>query len=296
MSRSTILYGGGPAHPNLFYSGVTTVGKAAVALAGGLATKFGIGKYNTIVQGDMGNVAQEWSKPKFRHEGFSQTKMQLKRVGPKRYKKQKVATVAAVRRMIVGNLEKKQLLKTPTASAIAQDAICTFNITAQIAQGTADGNRVGDVIALERLVANVRWYTDSEAAFYQLRVLVFWSGEEHNPGTTNFSTSGFSYNQIFVGAPLNNTGGVTNPKAVQVLYDNLVEINSNINGYEDGKTTRIDLRLPKGKFAYQEGGSIYGKLKNLYMVVIGNWSSTNADLPESTGTVQANVVVTYTDA
>ena len=208
----------------------------------------------------------------------------------------KLATVASVKRMIGGVLEKKQKQIVPGFSGLAQGIFYTFNVTAQITQATADGSRIGDVINLDKLVGNIRWYTNPKAAFYQLRILVLFSGEETNPDVTNFATGGLGATDIMVGATAVSTIGVINPKSCNVLYDNLVEINSAIDAFEDGVTTRLNIDLKGKKFPYQGPAGTMGKYKNLYVMVIGNWSRSATVLPTTVGVVESNMVLHYSDA
>lgn len=163
-------------------------------------------------------------------------------------------------------------------------------------QGNADGNRIADAVNLIKLSGNIRWYTDPKAAFYQLRILVFFSGEETNPNATNFATGGLGASDFMIGGTAVSSIGCVNPKSCQLLYDNLVEINSAIDAFEDGVTTRINIDLKGQKFLYQSAAGVYGKTKNLYVMIIGNWSRTAATLPSTVGTVESNLILHYTDA
>jgi len=208
----------------------------------------------------------------------------------------KVATVAAVKRMIMGREEKKFRSGTATLASITNDTIFTFNLTARIDTGTEDGNRIGDSVNLNNLEGFVKWYTDTEAAYYQLRVIVFWSGEEYDLSGTLFSSSGFGGTQLFKPYSSFPCQGITNPKAITVLHDAFMEINSNLDGYEDGRSHRFNIPLKGQKFNYRQDLSKYGKTKNLYCVVIGNYSSSNANPPENIGAAFLNYSLNYTDS
>lgn len=210
-------------------------------------------------------------------------------------KRSKLATVASVKKMLNGVLEKKQKSVAPTVTTMVANSIYSYNLTAQILQGTTDGARVGDSIHLKNYVANVKYVTHSAAAFYQLRVLVLWSGEEFNASTSLFTTTGLGATQVLLPGSSGFATALINPKAVTVLYDNLIEINSAINAYEDGQTIRFNIKLDQ-KFMYQEGASVQGKTKNLYIVIIPDWLSTNASPPANSGLCSANGVLYYTDA
>ena len=96
----------------------------------------------------------------------SKTMTKRKRKGGR--KNTKLATVATVKRMILGREEKKFFANGATLATINDGTIYTFNVTAQVLTGTEDGNRIGDSINLSSFDAFIRWYTDTEAAYYQL--------------------------------------------------------------------------------------------------------------------------------
>jgi len=236
---------------------------------------------------------QDYTMPPYRY-GLTKTTTKRKRRGGKA--KTKLATVASVKRMIMGREEKKFKAGTIGLASLVNDSCYTFNVTAQVAQGTTDGARVGDSINPINLEAYFRWYTDTEAAFYQIRILVLWSGEEFNPSGSLFSTAGLAVNQIMKPCTSNFSTGIPNPKAVTILHDALVEINSNINGYEDGHNHRVNISLGGTKYSYQADASVYGKTKNLYIVIIPNYTSSNADPPETIGAVGMNYAFNFTDS
>lgn len=209
----------------------------------------------------------------------------------------KLATVAAVNRIINGTLEKKQLsIAPPVGFSFAQAADVNFNLTSKIVQGSGDGQRVGDAIHLNSLDVAVSFYTDPKAAYYRFRLIFYWSGEEYLAATTTWSVAGMTAAQLFV-APISAQGTVAmlNTKAVTVLHDSLYDVNSYINQYEDGVTTKFTIPLNQ-KYVYESAGGTFGKTKNLYCYITGNWASTNASLPTNVGSINANFLLKYTDA
>jgi len=216
--------------------------------------------------------------------------------GRKRVKIQRqLATVESVKRMINGTLEKKQKGLAPVITAMVKNSTYSYNLTAQIVQGTTDGSRIGDSINLTNYSVNLRFATNPAAAFYQLRVIVLFSGEETNPSGTNFSTAGLFGNDIFVAGSAGFSTAIVNRKACTVLYDNLIEINSALDTFEDGHTLRFNVPLNQ-KFNYQSPGSVYGKTRNLYLVLVPDYIRTVATLPANNGSVEANGLLSYTDS
>jgi len=134
-------------------------------------------------------------------------------------------------------------------------------------QGTANTSRVGDKIHIMNLELALGINTNTTAGAYTYRVIVCYSGEEYTPSGLG---SGLAFGEVF----LPNTGGlygtlaITNPKAVTVLMDELIDINSVIALTKDVVTLRRNIHLGID-FPYQASGSVYGKTKNLYVVVVG---------------------------
>ena len=222
------------------------------------AGKLTEGAYNAI------NFAQ---KNKFMPRSRSGSYVKSKR--RKGARKTKVATVAAVKRMISGVLEKKQKPQQVVSPSMSIDVLYTYNFTAQIVQGTTDGTRVGDQINLGSLEVNLRYETGTIGGAYQLRILIFWSGEEYNPSNNTLTAANFTASQLF----LPGVSGLIpfapcNSKAVVLLHDQIMNVDSQIEGKPDVGVSRINIPLKGQTFKFQESGSVYGKTKNLYMVAL----------------------------
>ena len=154
-------------------------------------------------------------------------------------------------------------------NTIKHNQVFSYNLTAQVIQGTSNINRQGDGLYLEYLKLRGYVRSDSVADTYVYRILVGWSSEEFNPAT--LLTTGLTYADIF----LPNTGtfsfasSLINPKAFQVLFDETIDINSKIAAIDDIKTVMATIPL-KTKFTYQAAASTFGTARNLYFVVIGS--------------------------
>jgi len=71
--------------------------------------------------------------------------------------------------------------------------------------------------------------------------------------------------------------------------------NSALDTFEDGHTLRFNVPLNQ-KFNYQSPGSVYGKTRNLYLVIVPDYIRTVATLPANNGSVEANGLLSYTDS
>jgi len=144
----------------------------------------------------------------------------------------------------------------------------TTSLTQKISQGDDNVSRDGDAIVIAAVKVQGAVVTAAASGAYMYRVMLLWSGEEYN---VSGSSSGLTSTEIF----LPGTGGsfianaIVNPKAVTVLHDEMIDVNSLIASTRDVKDIAFKVNLGQ-KFPYQASASIYGKTKNLYLVVIGS--------------------------
>lgn len=190
--------------------------------------------------------------------------------------KNKVATVAGVKRMIRQQSELKQMTLGPSwLAGMVDNTLYTFNVTAQLTQGLSVNNRIGDEVNLERISGMFTFLTGVDAGYYFCRFLVLYSGEESNPNATNFAAiTGLAGPEVFVSGASGFTTAPINTKACTVLHDELITINSQIDLTEDGATVPFNVNLRNFKMKYQSAASVYGKTKNLYFVVVASGSAS----------------------
>lgn len=233
----------------------------------------------------------------------TQKKQKIMPVIPKSYKKpyarrtvsktKKNSSLSTVKKTILGMAATYHDTQSDQSVIVSatHNTIYTNNITAQVTQGTGNDNRQGDQIFMRGLNIRGSVFTNSTANAYQYRILVGYSGEEYNPGIA-FGTgaNGLAIGEIF----LPNTGinftthGIINSKAFTVLYDQTLDVNSQIAATVDVSHVNIYVPLNQ-KFAYQSAASVYGKTKNLYVIAIGSVAGGTA------GTTAAGVVSFTTD-
>jgi len=212
-------------------------------------------------------------------------------VGSKRRKTKSVSGL--VKNVIYKMAEKKQYSNTTPIASLLHGSIYTQSITTKLVQGTTEATRVGDAVQLSDVMIKGVFATASTANAYQFRVMVVSSGEEYNvDGTTSGLTTAELFNQgITAGTQVN---AMVNPKAVTVLHDEVVNINSTISGVSDGGLIDVTVPLNDQNFKYQSSGSVYGKSKNIYVVVIG-WVLSGTAGTTSTGSITYNWLVNYRD-
>jgi len=158
---------------------------------------------------------------------------------------------------------------TTGTGTCTHNTIYTWGPSELISKGTGDDQRIGDHVQLEAL--KLHYKVESNAAYdsaVQFRIITCFSGEEFNvPATLG---SGLAASELFVtGASAWQVLGVCNPKAVTVLDDRTINLNNSITAVSDLESCFYTVRLGT-KLDYQTAGSIYGKLRNLYVVVIAS--------------------------
>jgi len=226
---------------------------------------------------------------------FTQTKMKYakKKVAQK---DKKPATIGTVRRMIRNQSEIKRWVEGPSFSAgLVANSVYSFNMTAQIAQGTLEGQRIGEEIHLTNVEGTFTMVCPTTAGPYQYRFLIVYSKEDVSGSASNFSTSGLSGLNVFQAGALGFTTAPTNPKACTVLFDRLITINSNITAIDDAEAVRFNIPLKNKKLQFQEGTSAYGKWANLFFVVVGQ-ALTSGTPPGTLGVPYLNASLAFRDS
>lgn len=126
---------------------------------------------------------------------FTSTKTKMRQP---RKSVRKVATVAAVKRMIGQVVEKKQnSFGVNQAFGIGNNnTVHSANLTAKIIQGTTDGSRIGDSIFINSVHMNMSIATATDSSYYRYRVIIGWSGEEYNISGVN--VTGLGGTEVFI--------------------------------------------------------------------------------------------------
>lgn len=190
--------------------------------------------------------------------------------GTRVQRRKRVLPKTSFKSMVLSTQPAKHYTGFPGVAAVTHGTVNTAAITGGIVQGTADNNREGDSITMCALKMNGYITTPTASGAYTYRILVGYSGEEF-PWTANFG-SGLGLSEIFL--PFTTSGavtnGVVNPKAFNVLYDERVDINSVLTGVRDLHSIGFTVPFNNTKFPYQASTSQYGKLRNLYVIFIGD--------------------------
>lgn len=171
---------------------------------------------------------------------------------------------------------RNQMLKNVPANHYTGEAstnlfhntLYTFVPTTGIVQGTTNQTRVGDSIELAALKLKGFFQSTTSPNCFTYRIIVGFTGEEYNFPTTfgiGLTTTELYQPNTFTSWFPN---GVINPKAFTVLYDQVIDSNSQISGSPDINSYECTIPINQ-HFPYQSQGSIYGKTKNLVVIVMG---------------------------
>lgn len=223
---------------------------------------------NALVQ--MGNSESQTQ------QGFGRTRI----VPPKKiimpYKKS--APKKKVSAQLMKQIKKASLMQTeiktstlvPASTGLLHGTQLACNVTAAITQGVQFYQRVGDEVFLNSIRFNITVQSPTASGAYSYRLMFVYSGEEY--ATTALSAASLPATEVFLGgaSTTNPYTGVANRKAVTVLWDQVVDINSVIAATRDVQTVRGVLNLRNVRFPYQTSTSVYGKVKNIYFVVLPN--------------------------
>lgn len=205
----------------------------------------------------------QFMQPTNVYSGFGSTRTIVRRRKPRRF-----GTSNSFARRVRSLAPYKHNTLTDQAVAMTHATIYTRSLTSKIAQGDTNADRDGDAVHLTSLKVKGAISAAAATGAYMYRILIGFSGEEYNVTDTN---AGLTFAEIFL--PNNGMSfGVNsniNPKAFTVLHDEIIDLNSLIAAAADVKTFAFNVAINQ-KFPYQATGSVYGKTKNLYMVVIGN--------------------------
>lgn len=150
------------------------------------------------------------------------------------------------------------------------NAVYSFGPTQTIVRGTANDQRIGDAAHL--LSLKINGFAISNPLINkatELRIMTLWSGEEYSCATF-FTNSGLTAAEIMLtsSTPGWAPNGLVNPKAVTVLDDRVIQLNNSISAVADLESFNYTVPL-NCDFDWQAAGSVFGKTRNLYVVVMG---------------------------
>lgn len=184
--------------------------------------------------------------------------------------KKQVSFASRVKKVIKATAQLKHSGNELFTDPVASQTFYFVSPTQRISQGTDIQSRLGDQVKLQYLKIN--GYVNAPSTTLtntRWRIFVFYSSIGAAAATT---TSGaFTASQLFQSGTgvANKTSGIFDEKAITVLADQLIDLNSMVDTSKDVKSFAMNIPLHDFKFSYVDGGSAFGKNKNLYLAVTG---------------------------
>lgn len=183
------------------------------------------------------------------------------------YKRRNYSNGPSLHTMILKEMPAKHYENSIIQSSLLHNGIYSCTPSTGVVQGSANTQRIGD--SIQMVAIKIRGFVQSNSASnaYQYRMIVGWSGEEFSLATS-FS-AGLGSTEVFLPNSVSNwiPNGIINPKAFTVLADSTIVLNSQIASVSDLEAFNFTVPINQ-KFDYQAASSVYGKTKNLYILVI----------------------------
>ena len=183
--------------------------------------------------------------------------------------KPKKSFTQRVKRVITGAAQSKFISGSISLPAVISQTVYAQSPTQNIGNGTNIGGRIGDQVYLQSLQLNGYMFSSATALTNaKYRVSVVYSSLQIPCAAVSASPS-FLPNDLFLSNTytVNTVVGVYDPKAVNVLADVTIDLNSLVSTSQDIRSFAMDIPLKDFKMAYIDTGSPFGKTKNLYVVV-----------------------------
>lgn len=184
-------------------------------------------------------------------------------------KRRKLNTSSSLKKSILATQPAKHCPLNDITASLTHNTLLTLSPSQFISVGSGRDQRIGDSVHMLALKVNgiVTSVAGSNSAC-QFRIMTLWSGEEYTSLT--YFSSGLGNSEInLTGSHTWQTNAITNPKAVTVLDDRTIVLNNSISGVSDLETFNYTVPL-NTNFDYQTATSVFGKNRNLYVVVVGS--------------------------
>lgn len=211
--------------------------------------------------------------------------------------KKQVALIA--KKKAIAAQEKKRYLTAGEQAAAICGRAYGVNLLYNLSQGTGEGNRIGQIIYVDKIVINYRAHLDSSALNSgTLRCMVYLHDQE--TVTSGSTPTSVTSSNIQTTLPLiGNT--VVNQIAIQqfdwaqatLLYDKIMPINANFATTNFPEVAgQIKINLKHRKFNYAADTASYMEGKNLYLFFLVDAAQGTVDTT-SWGKIAYSGLVTF---
>jgi len=205
-------------------------------------------------------------------------------------KRRRPANSSTLKQVIRSTQPAKHCPINDSTATLTHNTLLTLGPTQFISVGSGRDQRIGDGIHLLSMkVSGIVTSVAASTASTQFRIITLWSGEEYT-SAANFA-SGLGNSEIFVNSGLAwQPNAISNPKAVTILDDRNIVLNNSITGVADLESFNYTVPL-NTDFDYQTATSVFGKNRNLYIVVVGSIvGGVSGTTPAGSATVSADVI------
>lgn len=197
------------------------------------------------------------------------------------------AVIKASKKLALRSVETKWVNTAPN-QVLATGSIYSVSPTQLLTYGNTANTRVGDDILLQSLTLSGHFQCAAAILNVKVRIIVGWS--DLDTANTTFATGIIGTTDLFYTGGTNITDRVIHPSLMTVLYDEIMDVNSNTSTGRDYKSFYTVIGLGMKKFKYKPATGL-GKAKNLFLCVL----SDNPTAAGNNGVVQMSCLLKFKD-
>lgn len=214
-----------------------------------------------------------------------------RRGSKKSVSKQARAVVKASKSLMLKSVETKYI--TFDGSTVTKsEGIFSYSPTQQLTVGNTANTRVGDSVLLQSLILSGEWVCLANIMNVKYRLIVGWT--RNQSAQTTVAKNTLTSSDLFYVQSGFLAHRIINPSIFTVLYDEMVDINSNTTTGSDVKSFYSVINLGLKKFEYAAVGGSLGKTRNLVVVFIPMLTAGQPS-DTTTGSIQLNSVLKFKD-
>ena len=175
-----------------------------------------------------------------------------------------------VRKVIASTAQLKHASNNSNVSSMDTDIMYFTSPTQNISPGTAINQRLGDQVKLKYLKVNGYFSAATLAnANAKFRVTVFYCPEAR--AASSVTSNAFTQAELFMPNSVNTTTcAMFDEKALTVLADLSIDLNSNVSTSQEIKSFAFTVPLKNAVLNFRESGSAFSHKRNLYIMVTGH--------------------------
>lgn len=198
-----------------------------------------------------------------------------------------------VKKVIASTAQLKHVSNQTVITSSDSDLFYFTSPTQGITPGTAIGQRIGDQVKLKSLNINGMFIAATNAnANVKYRVSVFYCAEAR--AAASAAIGAFTLAEMFMpntfGPPIL---GRFDEKALTVLADMTIDLNSNLSTSQEVKSFAFTVPLRNAVLNFRDSASVFSNKRNLYIMVTP-YTPVTANVADC-GTIAYSYDLSYTD-